>query len=120
MTVNKPSITTDNQPTFTQTEVPPQFPGGLMEWRKFLEKNLNASIGDKFNAPKGTHTVIAQFIVEKDGSISDLKALTKHGYGLEEEVIRILSNGPRWIPAIQNGEQVRAYRKQPITFVIAE
>jgi protein TonB len=63
---------------------------------------------------------MVQFIVDKQGNISDVKALTNHGYGMEEEAIRAIKRGPKWTPAIQNGRNVNAYRKQPITFVVAE
>ena len=53
----------------------------------------------------GTYTTIVIFIVDKEGNISDVKALTAHGFGMEEEVIRVIKNGPKWIPAIQNGRQ---------------
>ena len=68
--------------------------------------------------PEGTYTVYVQFVVSKDGSISDVKALTNHGYGMEAEAMRVIKKGPKWVPAVQNGRQVNAYRKQPITFVV--
>jgi hypothetical protein len=58
--------------------------------------------------------------VGKDGSISDVKPLTQLGYGMEEEVLRIIKTGPRWVPAIQNGKMVKAFRKQPVTFVVSD
>jgi protein TonB len=63
---------------------------------------------------------VVQFIVDKDGNVSEVKALTSHGYGMEEEAVRVIKRGPKWTPAIQNGRQVKAYRKQPITFVVTE
>ena len=71
-------------------------------------------------AKAGTYTVIAQFIVHKDGSISDPKTLTNHGHGMESEVLRVMKRSPNWIPAMHDGCAVSAYRKQPVTFVIAE
>jgi len=50
----------------------------------------------------------------------DVKALTRNGYGMEKEAIRLIKDGPRWTPAIQNGHTVNAYRKQPIIFVVEE
>ncbi len=105
--------------TFTKTEIDPEFLGGVAAWRKYLERNLDALVPVKNKAPIGTYTVVAQFIVAKDGTVSDVKAITKHGYGMEEEVIRVIKNGPKWKPAIQNGKEVRAYKKQPITFMVA-
>jgi protein TonB len=64
--------------------------------------------------------VVVQFIVAKDGTVSDIKALTRYGYGMEQEVVRIIKKSPKWSPAQQNGRTVNAYRKQPITFVVQE
>ncbi len=118
LNIHAPKINTDYQQTFTKVEIEPQFPGGSNAWSKFLEKNLNSQTAEKNKAPKGTYTAIAQFIVEKDGSISEIKAVTKHGFGMEEEVVRVLKGGPKWTPAKQNGHIVRAYKTQEVTFVV--
>jgi protein TonB len=57
-------------------------------------------------------------VVDKEGNISDLRALTNHGYGMEQEAVRVIQKGPKWTPAQQNGRHVKAYRKQPITFQV--
>jgi N-acetylmuramoyl-L-alanine amidase len=105
---------------FTKVEIDPTFPGGAGAWKKYLSKNINASIPVDKGAPTGTYTTYVQFLVHSDGNISDIKALTNHGFGMEEEVIRIIKNGPRWLPAIQNGKKVNAYKKQPVTFQVEE
>ncbi len=104
---------------FERVEVEALFPGGVQAWRSFLERTLNANIPVDNRAPSGSYTVIIQFVVNKNGEISDLKALTNHGYGMEKEVIRVLKKSPYWTPAMQNGKPVRAYRKQPVTFFIS-
>lgn len=105
---------------FDKVEIEPAFPGGVTAWRKYLERNLNPNVPVDSGAPGGNYAVVVQFIVKTDGSIEDIKALTKHGYGMEEEAVRVIKHGPAWLPAIQNGKKVTAYRKQPITFVITE
>ena len=50
--------------------------------------------------------------------MSDVRALTNHGYGMETEAIRAIKKGPKWLPAIQNGRQVKASHKQPITYIV--
>ncbi len=112
-------IDTDNK-IFDRVEIEPSFPGGAALWRKYLERNLDVSIPIKKKAPDGTYTVIVQFIVDKEGNISDAKALTNHRYGMEEEAIRIIKSGPGWTPALQNGRVAKAYRKQPITFIVGK
>jgi len=103
---------------FTQVENEPTFPGGESEWRRFLAKNLDPSIPVDNGAPAGTYKVIVKFIVNKDGSISDVQAETKHGYGMDSAAVALIKKGPRWVPALQNGRNVTAYKKQPITFVL--
>lgn len=105
---------------FQKVEVEASYPGGLQAWRSFLEKNLNANVPVDNSAPAGMYTVIVQFVVSKNGTISDIKALTNNGYGTEAEVIRILKKSGNWSPAIQNGKPVNAYRKQPVTFVVSQ
>lgn len=107
-------------PRFDKVEVEAEFPGKLNGWRQYLEKNLKANTPVKNNAPLGQYQVIVRFIVSKTGEISDVQAETAHGFGMEEEVIRIIKKGPSWTPAIQNGKPVNAYRRQPVTFVVQE
>jgi len=106
----------DPNQIFEKVEIDASFNGGEAAWRKFLERQLNANAPVDNGAPAGTYTVYVQFVVSKDGSISDVKPLTNHGYGMEKEAVRVIQKGPKWIPAVQNGRQVNAYRKQPITF----
>ncbi len=110
----------DESKVFEKVEVEASFPGGLSAWKKYLERNLNASAPVDNGANPGSYTVMVQFIVSKDGSISNVKALTSHGYGMEQEAVKVIQKGPKWVPAIQNGRHVNAYRKQPVTFVVSE
>ena len=106
----------DPNKIFEKVEIEASFKGGEAAWRKYLERNLNANVPVDNGAPEGTYTVYVQFVVSKDGSISDVKALTNHGYGMEKEAVKVIQKGPAWTAAIQNGRSVNAYRKQPITF----
>lgn len=106
--------------TFEKVEVEATFSGGEKAWRSFLERTLNAAVPVYNRAPAGSYTIVIQFVVDKNGEISDLKALTNHGYGMEKEVIRVLKKSPKWTPAMQDGQKVNAYRKQPVTFFISE
>ena len=65
-------------------------------------------------------TCVVQFIVDTDGDISELQPLTMQGTLLSRTVVEALKNGPKWIPAMQNGHKVKAYRRQPVTFQIAQ
>ncbi|RYY62230.1 MAG: hypothetical protein EOO05_03510 [Chitinophagaceae bacterium] len=87
-------------------------------WGKFLQRNLNPNVPVDNRAPLGMYTIAVQFIVTKNGELKDFKALTKYGYGMEAEVIRLLKKSPKWIPALQFGQLVNAYRVQPVTFQV--
>jgi len=103
---------------FTVAEKDPEFPGGLEAWAKFLGENIDGQTAVNNGAPAGSYTVIIKFIVDKDGTVRDVVAETKLGYRMEAEVIKVISKSPKWIPAVQNGKQVNAYRRQPLTFVV--
>ncbi|MFN8290089.1 MAG: energy transducer TonB [Chitinophagaceae bacterium] len=87
-------------------------------WKRFLETNLNASTPVDNNAPEGRYSVVVRFVVDVDGSISDITPLTKHGYGLEEEAVRVIRKSKKWAPAFLNGVNVKAYKKQVIIFEV--
>lgn len=110
----------NNNIVFNEVEVEAQFPGGSTEWTKYLQKNLDGFNPGVLGAPKGKYRVMIKFIVAKDGTVSDVVAETNNGYKMEEYSINLIKNGPKWLPALQNGIAVNAYRRQPITFVINE
>jgi len=118
--VEAPVIKEDENKVFNKVEVEASFPGGTGAWAKYLRNNLNANTPADNEAPPGTYQVVIRFIVSKDGSISDVQAETKHGYGMEDEAMKIIRKGPKWTPALQNGRNVNAYRRQPITFIVSE
>lgn len=103
---------------FEKVEIEASFPGGNAKWKQYLERNCNGQVATDNSAPEGTYTVVVQFVVDREGNLSDVKALTSHGYGMEQEAIRVIKKGPKWNPAIQNGVSVKAYRKQLITFQV--
>lgn len=108
------------QRIFERVEVEASFPGGESAWRRFLEMNLNPMVPIDNGSPAGKYTVYLQFIVDKQGRVSSIKPLTKEGYGMEQEVIRIMKKSGLWTPAFQNGRPVNAYRKQPVTFMVEQ
>jgi len=110
----------DENKVFTKVEVDAAYAGGEAAWRRYLSNNLDADVPGQNGAPAGTFTVIVRFIVAKDGSVSDVVAETRHGYGMEEESVRAIKKSGKWTPAIQNGRNVTAYKRQPITWVVQE
>jgi len=113
----KDTIEIDGQ-AFIRVDEEASFPGGAEAWSSFLERHLKADVPVKRKAPAGQYLVVAQFIVDQKGNLTDLKPLTAHGYGMENELLRVLKKSPRWKPARINGRPVKAYRKQPLTFMV--
>ena len=101
-------------------EIDAVFPGGDDGWRSFLSQNLNPTVPVVKGAPAGKYTVLVQFVVDQTGKVVDIQPLTALGYGMEEEVVRMLKRSPRWKPARLNGEAVNVYRKQPVSFEVVE
>jgi TonB family protein len=99
-------------------ETPAEFPGGADAWKRYLEKNLNANVLAEHHAPSGYYSVVLKFTVHKDGSITDIKAQTKLGYGTEEEAIKVIKKGPKWVPGKKDGRFIDSEVKQTITFLI--
>ncbi|HET7896928.1 MAG TPA: energy transducer TonB [Flavisolibacter sp.] len=93
----------------------------LSQWRRHLLSRLQRYIEDAAydGMAPGTYTVNVRFLVEKDGSISHVKALNNPGYGLARGAVQVVKTGPKWRPGEQNGRKVRSYHTQPITFVIS-
>jgi protein TonB len=111
---NVDTVVGNNEPIFLQVEEPPIFPGGESALTKFLRENINYPKEAIKNKISGT--VYVQFIIEKDGSISDIQVVRGIGGGCDEEAVRVIKLLPKWIPAKQNGVEVRAYYILPIQF----
>lgn len=108
----------DENKVFNKVEVDAAFPGGEAAWRNYLQKNLNGSVPVDNGAGEGTYTVTVKFIVSKDGSLSEISCENDPGFGMCAEAIRVIKKTKNWTPAIQNGRNVNAYRRQPITFLV--
>lgn len=118
---SQPAASTDTtKAIFERVDTEATFPGGIDEWRHFLERNLNPNVPVDNGAPCGKYTVYVQFIVDKEGRVSDIKPLTREGFGMEQEVVRIMKESGTWDPAMMTGKPVKAYRKQPVTFMVEQ
>jgi hypothetical protein len=109
-----------NKTVFSKVDVEASFPGGDNAWKTYLQKNLRPDIPQENGAPLGFYTVIVKFVVGADGNLADIQSATNWGYGMEKEVIRIIQNSGKWLPAMQNGRPVNAYRRQPVSFQFEE
>jgi TonB family protein len=108
----------DTNEIFTNVEVLPTFPGGLEQFGKFLGKNLRYPPIARENGMQGR--VFCTFVVEKDGSLTDIKVARGIGGGCDEEAIRVLKSSPKWNPGVQNGRNVRVSYTVPIFFQLQQ
>lgn len=92
----------------------PEFPGGDEARLKFLRDSLKYPIDARLKGIQGR--VYVTFVIERDGSISEVKLLKGIGYGCDEEAIRVVKSMPNWIPGIQDGKPVRVQFNMPLLF----
>ncbi len=89
------------------------------DWNVYIKKEIEKNIEELTEAGE-SGTCLVKFIVSKDGSVSNVEAITMKGSKLAEVAVNAIRKGPKWIPARQNDREVNAYRQQPITFTISE
>ena len=103
---------------YVPLEVPPEFMGGLKAYGVFLAKNIRYPIDALRAGTQGR--VIVSFVVERDGTLSNLKVERGLGDSLDKEALRVMSLSPKWIPGMQNGKAVRVAYTVPIAFTLHE
>lgn len=111
------AVNTDS--VFSREQEQAEFTSGDDGWRNFLRTNLNPNVPADNNAPAGRYTIIVRFIVNKDGTLEDIRCEKDPGYGMAQEAIRVIKSS-RWKPAIRFGKFIKAYRRQPVTFLVED
>lgn len=101
---------------FTVVEEAPSFPGGEEARIRFLKENIRYPEEAKQLGIQGK--VYITFVVETDGSITDIKILRGIGAGCDEEAIRVIKQMPNWIPGKQRAHPVRVQFNLPISFIL--
>jgi protein TonB len=99
--------------TFTKVEIESEYPGGAAAWQRYLNRNLRYPQEAIDNEVQGA--VVVQFIVDREGNVSDVEAISGP-QELRAEAVRVIKKSGKWTPAVQNGRQVKSYKKQPIVF----
>jgi len=108
-------ITTND--VFTVVENPPSYPGGDEARVEFLVNNIIYPDSAKMQNIHGT--IYISFIIEKNGSISNIKVLRGIGGGCDEEAVRVVKLMPNWIPGTQRGKPVRVQFNMPFKFTLS-
>ena len=97
-----------------KAEVMPEFPGGEQAMMKFVAENVQYPEEAKEKEISGR--VLVGFIVEKDGSIADVKVVKGIGGGCDEEAVRVVKAMPKWKPGMDKGKPVRVHYMLPLIF----
>ncbi len=110
-------VSTDDV-VFVVVEEPATFPGGMEAMYDYIGKNLKYPELAKEKDIQGR--VFVQFVIEKDGSITNVKCLRGIGGGCDEAAMEVVKNMPKWQPAKQRGKEVRCQFNLPIKFELSE
>lgn len=116
--VKKAEIKEDTSQVFRVVEEMPEFPGGTGACMKFLGENIKYPENAKKNGVEGR--VIVQFIVEKDGRISNIRIVRGVDPEIDAEAKRVITMMPKWKPGKQRGQEVRVYYTVPLTFSLSK
>jgi len=105
----------ENDKVYVAVEKPAEFPGGNAAFMDYFIKNFKSSVQLKEQIK-----VMATFIVNMDGSLSEVKILriSNSNVDVKNEIVRVISNSPKWIPAQQNGKKIRMQYTLPIRLTI--
>ena len=109
-----PKQQVEENKVFDVVEQMPSFPGGMGALMSWLSQNIKYPVIAAENGVQGR--VIVQFVVEKDGSITDVKVAKSVDPSLDKEAARVVSAMPKWTPGKQNGSAVRVKYTVPVTF----
>lgn len=109
------TVVSDDQ-TFSVVEQMPEYPGGMRAGLEFMARNLRYPTKAREAGKQGR--VIVQFVVRKDGSLSDFKVLRPVDPWLDAEAIRVISTMPKWKPGMQEGKPVSVKFTLPVAFML--
>jgi len=111
---------TDNEssPIFVAVERVPVFPGGIEAFYQYLARNIRYPAAMRDAGVQGK--VIVAFVVEKDGSLTDVRVTRGVAADIDLEALRVIQESPKWTPGIQNGRPVRVAYSVPIAFNLVD
>jgi len=104
----------DGEPIYDVVEKQPNPPGDMAGWNRYLSQNLKYPAEARRLGIEGT--VIVVFVVNSDGSLSDIEILRGLGGGVDEEAIRVIENAPNWTPGSQKDRTINTRMRLPIRF----
>lgn len=95
-------------------EVMPEFPGGIQAMHRFIQDNLKIQDGTDIERTR----IVVSFVVGPDGHISDIKAISKNGWGMEESLMKTIEQMPKWNPGKMGNKAVYVRMMLPVTYEV--
>jgi len=118
ITAKKDDADNETSSVFIAVEKVPQFPGGIDAFYRYLSKNIRYPAAMRDAGVQGK--VIVSFVVERDGSLTDLRVTRGVAADIDMEALRVIQESPKWTPGIQNGRPVRVAYSVPIAFNLVD
>ncbi len=112
------TLNIDFNEAYVIVEKMPQFPGGMEALYQYLSKNMMYPPRALYDSIEGR--VYVQFIVNDDGTVSNVTVLKSLGHGLDKEAVRLIENLPKWIPGEQGGKPVSVKYNLPVSFSLPQ
>lgn len=115
--VSAPQKRDNGDETFRKVEIDAQYPGGTEAWRAFLFRRMvypQEAIDERIQG-----TVYVQFVVDKEGNVSDVTAIIGPAE-LYAAAVNVIRKSGKWEPGIQNGQKVKSYKNQPVVFKLTD
>jgi periplasmic protein TonB len=106
----------EEEQIFAVVEAMPEYPGGEIARMRYLADNIKYPTMARESGIQGR--VYVTFVVERDGSVTDVRVLRGIGGGCDEEAIRVVSNMPKWVPGRQRNKPVRVQFNLPVRFTL--
>ena len=110
----KTVVAKKNQQVFDVVEKMPEYPGGQAALFEYLSTNVKYPVDAEKQKIQGR--VLVTFVVNTDGSITDIEVVKKAFPSLDAEAVRVISGMPKWIPGEQKGQKVRVKYTVPLSF----
>lgn len=109
----------DGEKIFEKADVKPMFAEGKTTFQNYTIQNYNSQVPYSFGAQTGRFLVYINFVVEKNGQLTNVESQSLEGYGMEAEGIRVVKTSPLWQPAIINGNPVRFRTNVIVPFAVS-
>jgi len=114
VSAQKTVVSQKNDKVFDVVEQMPEYPGGMQALFEFISQNIKYPADAQKQKVEGR--VLAKFVIETDGSISDIEVVKNAFPSLDAEAVRVIQAMPKWIPGRQKGQAVRVKFVMPINF----